>query len=68
MSQSGSQHGQQPEYLVESDWKLGKALFLAVALLVKIPEERYEENRGKQKTNLVHAYKKDVGRKKLRKK
>lgn len=43
---------------MESDWKLEKALFLAVALLGKIPGEHYEENQGEIKTtNLGHAYK-----------
>lgn len=38
-SQSDSQLWQWPENWVESGWKLGKASFLAVALLVRILEE-----------------------------
>lgn len=39
LSQSGLLPGWQSENWVESGWKLAKALFQAVALLVKTPEE-----------------------------
>lgn len=54
LSQSGLQPGQWPVNWVESGWKLGIALFLAVALLVRTPEEPYEEHTsGKQKQELM---------------
>lgn len=43
LSWSGSQPEQWPENWVESGWKLGKASFLAVALLVRTPEEHCEK-------------------------
>lgn len=52
LSWSGSQPEQWPENWVESGWKLGKASFLAVALLVRTPEEHCEKPRGRNQNTL----------------